>query len=355
MGIFRSREKKSGTSETTSKDVAMSLDDAKLQEDLEDMVEEQKEEAEKEAIKKQLDDAELQHLTKLAETELTDTSEAHLYLRLAQNLIDEKKREFSYREVIKIAIAYVRIGEVQEALKLINQLDLPTQQYMQTLKWEKEVNKLNPFSYYRTKTKELETNLPRWKFKDSTESDYSGRRNSLGEIEVISDALSRTQSPHEAVFKEQLSLSRWANLTELQGMSPKEYVLAMLAYYSGWLGGVSTVENVKKFASTLKDPAKDFELKMRDDPGRPTIIDHQKQFETQYGALKERFQKKGPSVIKKVIATGELLGTPGQEAHTARRIDRIVIINFLIDTALAKFKENQHDVADDKDKELIKG
>ncbi len=343
-------------------DVPLSMRDARLQSDLEAIVDEQKQKVREDSIGTQIDAVEHQRLAEEAMAELTDTSEAHIYLRVARDLIPEKEISYAYSEVIKLAIAYVRIGEIDEALSLVDQLDLPTETYKQDVEWEATEKSLNPFSYNGLKKKKYAKRISRWKFKDSQDETYEYYERNYGGIKdgefyeeaALSAAYQHTKSTHERQFKKQLELNEKQNMPELQGMSPKEYVMAMIAYYSNWMGGISTKENVQKFASTLKDPEKDFEVKYNDYPDGERPLAYRYHRNELYRTLERNYKKNGPKALRKAIDKGTVTQDEGDVLYQHEvEIPQTVIFDFLCDLAVQRYHENQHDIADDEEKELI--
>lgn len=386
MKLFKSR--KNGT-EASKQDVALSLDDAKLREDLEDMVEEQQkqlpgevlldtqaedrarqefiaQQAKKEAelaqqMQAQKEQAVREHnrLVDDAEAELTDQTLAHIYLRLAREmLMKESDVASKYVQITRLAIAYARMGEVQEALELVDLLDLPTDHYTQTLKWHKVVYNFNPLRWERYKDKDKSLTLLRWNFADHKKEneEYTYTSNyAFDQKHAIPECIQSTASYHEFKFAQQMGFDIYS-LQRLTDMSPKEYVLAAIAYYSGWQGGISSQQNVEFFAKRLKTPAEDFDLYNANytyvyEKTRERIS---QQYEKAYDVLYKSYLKTGPSVLKNAVQTGKLVDEFGHDLYIdGKESRRLVIMKLIIEIAEQKYRENPTGVVDNKDKELV--
>ena len=354
-------EEDHGGGERRSKEVPLSRSDARLKSDLDAIIDSQKKQIQEDSLGAQIDAAEHQKLAEEAMAELTDTSEAHLYLRLAQELIPEKEIAHSYREVIKLAITYIRIGEIDEAMRLVDKLDLPSEEVEQDIEWNERLDKI--FTYCK-KDKVRHTKLMRWNFAGTAPNYKSDQStNSLfaydaQERQVLDKIMWNATTENEKKFAEQFGLFKFdmngkklcLSAEKLLGMSPKEYAMAIIAYYSNWMGGISTTENVKKFASTLKRPEKDFSV----DPTNTDGVGNSPNFSQEYSALSAYYKSREPSVLGQIARDGfYAVVDPNNGIQRKTIISKPVLISFLCNIALNKYDENPHDVADDEDKETI--
>lgn len=324
MSIFRKlndQEDHSGNNET-----GLSIDDSRQKEVYKE-------------LKALADDEQLkQEHAKLVEEsyeELTDTTEPLIYLRAAQKILQECEMENNYKAVIKIAIAYARIGQPVEALKLIEALDLPFEQYDQKILWHQSYQNRNPFSakfaQEDRKRRSSHKYQKRWKFKGyehyivQDEHRYGW---SSSESAAIQKSLMYLPAS-EKKFIEEFGLNPYHFIdASLAGLSPRDYVLAMIAYYSNWLVGISTEENVQKFAATLEDPTKDFELP------------YDKAY---YGVVKKQYQKDGPKVIGEKLKS--IKTNQANAKETSQRDKQLsgleepnMLIALIADIAVAKYK-----------------